>query len=196
MLQHLPLISVFRLKKFNEYIFYGLQIKYSMRKCLTVQIYLKFSIVLQKLSQIMLPRMQHNNNNNNNNNCTNNSSSSHIDRNDALKIFNHESMDKLQLTGRALGRVFNFRSGCMHTMHLLPRVAVQPNLELRSRPKQLLGSLLLVIALPASSKTQLNYDCKKVCKTGSSRRKERPAVKGIATKRVFQSNFVVKTREK
>jgi hypothetical protein len=36
---------------------------------------------------------------------------------------------------RALGRVFNFRSGCMHTMHLLPSVAIQPNLELKTRPK-------------------------------------------------------------
>ena len=59
------------------------------------------------------------------------------------------SMDKLYLTGQALGRVFNFRSGCcMHTMHLLLGVAIQPNLELKTRPKQLLGSLPLVIALP------------------------------------------------
>jgi hypothetical protein len=36
----------------------------------------------------------------------------------------------------------------MHTMHLLPSVAMQPNLELKTRPKQLLGSLPLVIALP------------------------------------------------
>jgi hypothetical protein len=40
----------------------------------------------------------------------------------------------------------------MHTMHLLPGVAKQPNLELKTRPKQLLGSLPLVIVLPASSK--------------------------------------------
>ena len=57
-------------------------------------------------------------------------------------------MDKLWLTGRALGRVFNFRSGCMETMHLLPSVAIQPNLELKTWPKQLLGSLPLVIVLP------------------------------------------------
>jgi hypothetical protein len=37
----------------------------------------------------------------------------------------------------------------MHTMHLLPSVAIQPNLELKTRPKQLLGSLPLVFALPA-----------------------------------------------
>ncbi len=37
----------------------------------------------------------------------------------------------------------------MHTMHLLPSVSIQPNLELKTRPKQLLGSLLLVIARPS-----------------------------------------------
>jgi len=36
----------------------------------------------------------------------------------------------------------------MQTMHLLPSVAIQPSLELKTRPKQLLGSLPLVIALP------------------------------------------------
>jgi hypothetical protein len=36
----------------------------------------------------------------------------------------------------------------MHTiMHLLPSVAIQPNLESKTRPKQLLGSLPLGIAL-------------------------------------------------
>ncbi len=35
----------------------------------------------------------------------------------------------------------------MH-MHLLSSVTIQPNLELKTRPKQLLGSLPLVIALP------------------------------------------------
>ncbi len=33
-------------------------------------------------------------------------------------------------------------------MHLLPSVAKQPNLELKTQSKQLLGSLPLVIALP------------------------------------------------
>jgi hypothetical protein len=36
----------------------------------------------------------------------------------------------------------------MYTMHLLPGVAIQPNLELKTRPKQLLISLPLVIVLP------------------------------------------------
>jgi hypothetical protein len=35
----------------------------------------------------------------------------------------------------------------MYTMHLLPSEAIKPNLELKTRPKQLLGSLLLVIVL-------------------------------------------------
>jgi hypothetical protein len=43
----------------------------------------------------------------------------------------------------------------MHTMHLLPSVAIQPNLELKTQPKQLLGSLLLVIVLP---KNVLKYN--------------------------------------
>jgi hypothetical protein len=39
----------------------------------------------------------------------------------------------------------------MHTMHLLPGVAIQPNLEFKTRPKQLLGFLPLVIALPGGT---------------------------------------------
>ncbi len=38
----------------------------------------------------------------------------------------------------------------MHTMHLLPTVAIQSNLELKTQPKQFLGSLVLVIALTAA----------------------------------------------
>jgi hypothetical protein len=36
----------------------------------------------------------------------------------------------------------------MQTMHLLPSVAIQPILELKTWPKQLLGSLPSVFALP------------------------------------------------
>ncbi len=36
-----------------------------------------------------------------------------------------------------------------HIKFLRPSVAKQPNLELKTRPRQLLGSLPLVIALPA-----------------------------------------------
>ncbi len=36
----------------------------------------------------------------------------------------------------------------MHTMPLLPGAAIQPNLELKTRPKLVLGSLPLAFALP------------------------------------------------
>jgi hypothetical protein len=42
-------------------------------------------------------------------------------------------------------------------MHLLPSVAKQPNLELKTRPKQLPGSLPLVIALPAENTSSLSH---------------------------------------
>ncbi len=62
-----------------------------------------------------------------------------------------ESMDKLQLTGQNLGRVFNSRSDCMSALHLFCYEAKQPNLKLKTRPKQLLGSILLVFMLPAET---------------------------------------------
>jgi hypothetical protein len=57
-------------------------------------------------------------------------------------------MDKLQLTGQNLDRVFNFRSGRLHAATFLVLSVKLPNLQLKTRPKQLLGSLPLVIALP------------------------------------------------
>jgi hypothetical protein len=56
-------------------------------------------------------------------------------------------MDKLQLKGRNLGQVFNSRSGRAHAVQLHFSETKQPNLKLKTRPKQLLGSLPLVIAL-------------------------------------------------
>ncbi len=64
------------------------------------------------------------------------------------------TMDKLQLTGRAFGRVFKFRSGCMHTMHLLPGIAIQPNLELKTRPKQLQVLSHQLLRFPAARSIQ------------------------------------------
>jgi hypothetical protein len=58
-------------------------------------------------------------------------------------------MEKLQLTGRNLGRVYNLRNGCLHAMHLLYYGVKLSNLKLKTRPKQLLGSLSLDMALPA-----------------------------------------------
>ncbi len=57
-------------------------------------------------------------------------------------------MDKLQLTGRNMGWVFNFRSGCVYAAHLLCYKINLPNLKLKTWLKQLLGSLLLDIAHP------------------------------------------------
>jgi hypothetical protein len=57
-------------------------------------------------------------------------------------------MDKLKLTGLNLGRVFN----CMYAMHVLYSITIRPNLLLKTRPKQLLATLLLDIALPEPNK--------------------------------------------
>ncbi len=64
-------------------------------------------------------------------------------------------MDKLQLTGQNLGRVFNFRSGRVHAVCLLYNRVKLPILKLKTRPKQVLGSLPLHIVLPAT--TYLQY---------------------------------------
>jgi hypothetical protein len=45
-------------------------------------------------------------------------------------------MDKLQLTGQNLGRVFNFRNGCVHAIHFLCYGVKLTNLKLKTRPKQ------------------------------------------------------------
>jgi hypothetical protein len=58
-------------------------------------------------------------------------------------------MDKLQLTGQNLGRVFNSKIGGVHAVQLHFSETEQPNLKLKTRPKQLLVSLPLVIELPA-----------------------------------------------
>jgi hypothetical protein len=58
-------------------------------------------------------------------------------------------MDKLQLTGQNLGQVFNFRYGRVHAVHLHCCGVKLPNLKLKTRPKQRLGSLPLDIMLPA-----------------------------------------------
>jgi hypothetical protein len=71
---------------------------------------------------------------------------------------NTVTMDKLKLTGRALGRVYNFRSGCMCTIHLLLGVAIQPNLELKTQPKLVLGSLPLAFTLPAVTSSDPSID--------------------------------------
>jgi hypothetical protein len=59
-------------------------------------------------------------------------------------------MEKLQLTGRKLGRVFNFRNGHVHAVHFICYGTKLPNLELETLPKQFLGCLPLDVSLPAA----------------------------------------------
>ena len=61
-------------------------------------------------------------------------------------------MDKLQLTGQILGRVFYSRNGCIYTVDLCWYEAKLSNLKVKTRPKQLLGSLPIDIALPGCMK--------------------------------------------
>jgi hypothetical protein len=62
-------------------------------------------------------------------------------------------MDKLQLTGQNLGRVFNFRNGRVHVVHFVCYEVKLTNLKLKTRAKQLSGPLLLDIAPPATAQT-------------------------------------------
>jgi hypothetical protein len=55
-------------------------------------------------------------------------------------------MEKLQLTGRNLGRVFN-SGGYLYHAHLQCYWAELPYLKLKTKPKQLLDYLLLYILL-------------------------------------------------
>ncbi len=65
------------------------------------------------------------------------------------------STDKLQPTGRNLGRIFNFKFCHWHAEHCWCYQVKLPNLKLENWPKQLLGYLPLVIALPAASQNSL-----------------------------------------
>jgi hypothetical protein len=57
-------------------------------------------------------------------------------------------MDKLKITGQNLGQVFHCRIGFTCTGHAIIHITKQPNLKLKTWPKQLLGSLPLAFALP------------------------------------------------
>ncbi len=58
-------------------------------------------------------------------------------------------MDKLKLTVRNLGWVFHCILGRTYIGHAIVHITKQPNLKLKTRPKQLLGSLPLAFALPS-----------------------------------------------
>ncbi len=89
-------------------------------------------------------------------------------------------MDKLQLTGQNLDRVFNFRSGHFHAATFLVLSVKLPNLQIKTRPKQLLGSLPLVIVLTGLSVGYLCNVCMPVL------------TKLTDAARVFYSEFLVK----
>jgi hypothetical protein len=57
--------------------------------------------------------------------------------------------DKLKLTGQNLGRVFNSRLGRACIGHAIVHITKQPNLKLKTQPKQLSGSLLSAFTLHA-----------------------------------------------
>ncbi len=61
-------------------------------------------------------------------------------------------MDKLQLAGRNLGRVFNSRRVHMQAAELHCFESKLTNLKLKFQPKQLLGYLLLDIAPRVTAK--------------------------------------------
>ncbi len=63
-------------------------------------------------------------------------------------------IDKLQLTGVNLGRVFNYRCGRASTKMNTNTSSKQQNLYLKTRPKQVLGSLPLAFTLPALGKAK------------------------------------------
>ncbi len=70
------------------------------------------------------------------------------------KMMSPGGMDKLKLTGRNLGRVSNYRLGHACIDHAIVHITKQPSLKLKTRPKQLLGSLLLAFALPTGGQAK------------------------------------------
>ncbi len=57
-------------------------------------------------------------------------------------------MGKIKLTGQNLGWVFNSRLGHACMFRVIAYITKQPNLKLKTWPKQLLGSLLLAFSSP------------------------------------------------
>jgi hypothetical protein len=56
-------------------------------------------------------------------------------------LFFDEFEDRVSETGQNQGLVFNSRLGCVHAMQLHCYETKQPNLKLKTRPKQLLDPL-------------------------------------------------------
>ncbi len=68
------------------------------------------------------------------------------------ELIKSAAMDKLKLTGRNLARVFHSRLRRTCIVPANVHITKQPNFKLKTRPKQLLGSLQLAFALPAAAK--------------------------------------------
>ncbi len=68
-------------------------------------------------------------------------------------------MEKLQLTGQNLGRLFNFRNGHLHAAHLWHYRPKRPSLKLKARPKQPLVSVLLDVTIPDLAQLSVTNAC-------------------------------------
>jgi hypothetical protein len=73
-------------------------------------------------------------------------------------------MDKLQLTGQNLGQVFNPKSSHWHAAYLWCYQIKLPNLKFKTWPMQLLGSLMLDIALPDQAHYLITNNCTQIAK--------------------------------
>jgi len=71
--------------------------------------------------------------------------------------FNHYH-GQTSTTRTNLGQVFSFKSGHFYDVTILVLPVKLPNLQLKTQPKKLLGSLLLVIALPTIIKLCIKID--------------------------------------
>jgi hypothetical protein len=57
-------------------------------------------------------------------------------------------MDKRNLTGQTLGRIFNSKLGHACICRKVAHITKRPNLKLKTRSKQLSGSLVLALVFP------------------------------------------------
>ncbi len=71
-------------------------------------------------------------------------------------VFPGQTMDKLKQTGQNSGQVFDSSPGCVCISRVIANVTKRPNLKLKTRAKQLLGSLLFAFALPGQTKKLTN----------------------------------------
>jgi len=73
-----------------------------------------------------------------------------LEYNTSYVLFIHQSWTNLSWQDEPLAEFSTLEVAACHAMHLLHSIAIWSKLELKNQPKQLLGSLLLDIALRAS----------------------------------------------